>query len=74
LNDSLAIAIRAVEEMMAARAPSVKRYVVRLSAEKRGGLEAIAFALGMGVRGAGPIQPRALKARIHDLVFPIPSR
>ena len=28
----------------------------------------------MGVRGAGPIQPRALKARIHDLVFPIPSR
>jgi hypothetical protein len=28
----------------------------------------------MGVRGAGPIQSRALKARIHDLVFPIPSR
>jgi hypothetical protein len=27
----------------------------------------------MGVRGAGPIQPRALEARIHDLVFPIPS-
>ena len=28
----------------------------------------------MGVRGAGPIQSRVLKARIHDLVFPIPSR
>jgi hypothetical protein len=28
----------------------------------------------MGVRGAGPIQARALKARIGDLVFPIPSR
>ena len=28
----------------------------------------------MGVRGAGPIQARALKARIRDLVFPIPSR
>ena len=28
----------------------------------------------MGVRGPGPIQSRALKARIHDLVFPIPSR
>ena len=27
----------------------------------------------MGVRGAGPIQSRALTARIHDLVFPIPS-
>jgi hypothetical protein len=28
----------------------------------------------MGVRGAGPKQSGALKARIHDLVFPIPSR
>ena len=27
-----------------------------------------------GVRGAGPIQSRVLEARIHDLVFPIPSR
>ncbi|WP_156941688.1 hypothetical protein [Mesorhizobium sp. WSM2561] len=27
----------------------------------------------MGVRGTGPIQSGALKARIHDLVFPIPS-
>ncbi len=26
----------------------------------------------MGVRGTGPIQPRVLEARIHDLVFPIP--
>jgi hypothetical protein len=28
----------------------------------------------MGVRGTGPIQPRVLEARIHDLVFPILSR
>jgi hypothetical protein len=28
----------------------------------------------VGVRGAGPIQSRALKEGIHDLVFPIPSR
>ena len=40
-NDGpLSIAIGAMEERMAARAASVKRYVVRLSAERRG-LEAI---------------------------------
>ena len=36
IHNSLSIAIRAMEEMMAARAPSVKQYVVRLSAEERG--------------------------------------
>jgi hypothetical protein len=39
-NDSLSIAIRAMEEIMAAKVPSVKRYVVRLSAEERQQLEA----------------------------------
>ena len=38
-NDSLSIAIGAMEEIMAAKTPSVKRYVVRLSAEERQQLE-----------------------------------
>jgi transposase len=46
-----------MEEMMAARSPSVKRYVVRLSAEERRGLEAM---LGKGKSSAA----RLLKARI----------
>jgi hypothetical protein len=53
----LSIAIRAVEEMMAARLPSVKRYVVRLSAEERRRLEA------MMCKGKSSAQ-RLLKARI----------
>src|SRR5208282_6064247 len=56
-NDSLSIAIRAMEEVMAAKAPSVKRYVVRLSAEERQQLEA------MVRKGKSPAQ-RLLKARI----------
>jgi transposase len=46
-----------MEEMMAARAPSVKRYVVRLSAEERRELEA------MIRKGKSPAA-RLLKARI----------
>jgi transposase len=46
-----------MEEMMAARSPSVKRYVVRLSAEERRRLEAM---LGKGKSSA----QRLLKARI----------
>jgi transposase len=53
----LSIAIRALEEMMAARASSVKRYVVRLSAEERQQLDA------MIRKGKSPAQ-RLLKARI----------
>jgi transposase len=53
----LSIAIEAMEEMMATRTPSVKRYVVRLSPEERGGLEA------MIRKGKNPAQ-RLLKARI----------
>ena len=56
-NDSLAVAIGAMEAMMAAREPSVKRYVVRLSAEERGGLEAM---IHKGRSSAA----RLLKARI----------
>ena len=51
------MAIRAMEEIMAAKAPSVKRYVVRLSAEERQQLEA------MIRKGKSPAQ-RLLKARI----------
>jgi transposase len=46
-----------MEEMMAARSPSVKRYVVRLSAEERGQLEAM---IGKGKSAAA----RLVKARI----------
>jgi hypothetical protein len=46
-----------MEETMAARAASVKRYVVRLSAEERRGLEAI---IHKGKSSAA----RLLKARI----------
>jgi transposase len=46
-----------MEEMMTARAPSVKRYVVRLSAEERDGLEAM---INRGKSSAA----RLLKARI----------
>jgi transposase len=46
-----------MEEMMAGRAASVKRYVVRLSAEERGGLEAM---IHKGKSSAA----RLLKARI----------
>jgi len=46
-----------MEEMMTARTPSVKRYVVRLSAEERRGLEAM---IGKGKSPAA----RLLKARI----------
>jgi hypothetical protein len=46
-----------MEEMMAARAPSVKRYVVQLSAEERGRLEAM---IHKGRSSAA----RLLKARI----------
>jgi hypothetical protein len=53
----LSIAIGAMEETMAARAASVKRYVVRLSAEERRGLEAI---IHKGKSSAA----RLLKARI----------
>src|SRR5215831_13897020 len=56
-KDFLAVAIGAVEEMMATRSPSVKRYVVRLSAEERGGLEAM---ICKGKSSAA----RLLKARI----------
>ena len=42
---------------MAARAPSVKRYVVRLSAEERGRLEAM-------IRKGKSSAARLLKARI----------
>ena len=53
----MSIAIGAMEETMAARAASVKRYVVRLSAEERRGLEAI---IHKGKSSAA----RLLKARI----------
>jgi hypothetical protein len=56
-SGSLSIARRAMEEMMAARAPSVKRYVVRLSAEERRELEA------MIRKGKSPAL-RLVKARI----------
>jgi hypothetical protein len=56
-NDSLSIAIQAMEEMMTARAPSVKRYVVRLSAEERRELEAL-------IRKGKSPAARLLKARI----------
>ena len=46
-----------MEEMMAARSPSVKRYVVRLSPEERGGLEAM-------IRKGKSSAARLLKARI----------
>jgi transposase len=46
-----------MEEMMAARAPSVKRYVVRLSAEEHGELEAM-------IRKGKSSAARLLKARI----------
>jgi transposase len=57
LTISLSIAIGAMEEMMAARAPSVKRYVVRLSAEEHGELEAM-------IRKGKSSAARLLKARI----------
>jgi transposase len=53
----LSIAIEAMEEMMATRTPSVKRYTVRLSPEERGGLEAM-------IRKGKSAATRLLKARI----------
>ncbi|HME85062.1 MAG TPA: helix-turn-helix domain-containing protein, partial [Roseiarcus sp.] len=53
----MSIAIRAMEEIVAVKVPSVKRYVVRLSAEERQQLEA------MIRKGKSPAQ-RLLKARI----------
>ncbi len=57
INDSLSIAIRAMEQVMAAKAPSVKRYVVRLSAEERQQLETL-------IRKGKSLAQRLLKARI----------
>jgi hypothetical protein len=56
-----------MEEMVAARAPSVKRYVVRLSADERRRLEAMIHKVkkfgGAASEGAHPVEGGRFRSR-----------